>query len=110
MQPNPIKFKFKPHHTTHPSPPKLLLLQTSKDRKTDRAERKSQLEPHITAILRVPDPLADGPYEPDLRHAHDGAEDAEAESEDGGEAGREQARVVPDGDVVFALLEDEVLG
>lgn len=87
----------------------MLLLQTSKHRETDRAERERQLEPHVAPVLRVPDPLADGADEPHLRHAHDGAEDAEAEGEHGGEARREQARVVPDGDVVFALLEDEVL-
>lgn len=91
-------------------PPELLLFQTPKHRKTDGAKRKSQLEAHITPILRVPDPLAYGTDEPRLRHTHHGAEDSKAESEHRGDTGREQARIVPYGDIVFALLEDEVLG
>lgn len=106
-----------PIHTSVPPilivstlPPELLLFQTPKHRKTDGAKRKGQLEAHITPILRVPDPLAYGTDEPRLRHTHHGAEDSEAESEHRGDTGREQARIVPYGDIVFALLEDEVLG
>lgn len=95
---------------TQNSPPKLLLFQSPKDRETDRAERKRQLEAHVAAVARIPDQLADRADEPHLRHAHDRAEDPEAEGEHGCDPGGEQARVVPDGDVVFALLEDEVLG
>ena len=86
------------------------LFQTPKHAITDRAEGERKLEPHVTAVTRIANLPADGAYEPHLRHAHDGAEDAEAEGEHGGDAGREQARGVPDGDVVFALFEDEVLG
>ena len=99
-----------PQKKTTPSPPKLLLLQSPKEGKTDRAKRKRQLEADVAAVLRVANLAADGADEPDLRHAHDGAKGAEAEGEDGGDAGREEARVVPDGDVVLAALEDEVLG
>lgn len=56
--------------------------------------------------------FANGPDEPNLGHAHDGAEDAEAEGEDGGDAGREEVRDRVDGHVVarHAALEDEVFG
>ena len=93
-----------------PLPSKLPLLQTPKDRKTDRTERKSQLEAHIAPVRRIANPLAYGTYEPHLRHAHNGTEDAKAESKHSRDAGWEQARIIPYGDVVFALLEDEVLG
>lgn len=55
---------------------------------------------------------ADGPHEPHLRHAHDGAEDAEAKGDDGGDAGREEMRGGVDGDVVAAdaAFEEEVFG
>ena len=92
------------------SPPKLLLLKIPQPAITDKRERERELEAHIPAIPRQADFLADGPDEPDLRHAHDGAEDAEAKSQHGGAAGREEFARVVDGDVVLALLEDEVLG
>ena len=92
------------------SPPKLLLLQRPKHHEAERRKRKRQLEADVAPVRRVADPLAHGPDEPDLRHAHDGAEDAEAKGHDGCQARRQEARVVPDGDVVFAALEDEVLG
>ena len=93
-----------------PLPPKPALLQRPKNPKTHRRKRKRQLEPNVAPVLRVPDRLAHRADEPNLRHAHDGAEDAEAKGQDGGDAGREEAGVVPDGDVVFAAFEDEVLG
>ncbi len=92
------------------SPPKLLLLKGPKHREADRAKPKRQLEANVAAVCRIPNLLAYGPDEPHLRHAHDGAENPEAKGQDGGDAGGEQARVVPDGDVVLAALEDEVLG
>lgn len=95
------------YQTSPPEPP---LFQTPKDGEAERAERKGQLEAHVAPVSRVPNLPAHGADEPQLRHAHDGAEDAEAESEHGREAGGQEFRVVPDGDVVFALLEDEVLG
>lgn len=56
--------------------------------------------------------LAHGPDEPHLGHAHDGAEDAEAEGGHGGEAGGEEVRGGVDGGVVAggAALEEEVFG
>lgn len=109
--PHPIPSHPIPNETnTNPLPPKLPLFQSPEHRKTNGTERESQLEAHVAPIARIADPLAYGADEPHLRHAHDGAEDPEAEGEYGGDAGWEQARVVPDGDVVFALLEDEVLG
>ena len=45
-----------------------------------------------------------------LSHSHDSAKDPKAKASDAGNARREQIGRVPDGDVVFALLEDEVLG
>ena len=92
------------------SPPKLLLLKIPQPAITDKRKRERELEPDIPSIPRQTDFLADGPDEPDLRHAHDGAEDAEAEGEHGGAAGGEQLARVVDGDVVLALFEDEVLG
>lgn len=110
--PPPLPHQDSTHYKTQlqtKSPPKHPLLHRPKHHEADGAKRKRQLEPDIPPILRVADRLADGADEPDLRHAHDGAEDAEAEGQDGGDAGREEARVVPDGDVVLAALEDEVL-
>lgn len=54
--------------------------------------------------------LPNRPDEPHLRHSHKGTEDAKAKGEDGGDAGGEEFAVVPDGDVVLAALEVEVLG
>ena len=93
-----------------PSPPKLTLFQRPEQRKTNRAKRKRQLEPDVAPVHRIPNLLAYGTDEPHLRHAHDGAKGPEAECQQGGDAGREEAWVVPDADVVFALFEDEVLG
>lgn len=52
----------------------------------------------------------DRPDEPHLRHAHDGAEDAEAKSDDGSDAGWEFGGLVVDlGPVAAeALFEDKV--
>lgn len=50
------------------------------------------------------------PYKPHLGHSHDSAENAKEKSQDGGHTGRKELGIVPDGDVVFALFEDEVLG
>ena len=94
--------------TTIILPSKLLLLKRPEDDITDPRKRKRQFEPHVPTITRIADFLAHGTDEPDLSHAHHGAEDAEAESQDGGHPGGKQVRGVPDGDVVFALLEDEV--
>ncbi len=90
-------------------PPKLLLFQSPKHRITDRTERKSQLEADIAPVARIADQLADGTYEPHLRHAHHGTEDSKAKSTHGRDAGWEEVRIVPDADVVLALLEVEVL-
>ena len=88
----------------------MLLLKGPKHREADRAKCKRQFEANIAPVRRIPNLLAYGPDEPHLRHAHDGAEDPEAKGQDGGDAGGKQARVVPDGDVVLAALEEEVLG
>ena len=48
--------------------------------------------------------------EPHLRHAHDGAEHAEAECDDGGNSGWEEIGSVPDGDIVFTLFVDKMFG
>ena len=109
-QSHPSKLLYIHQAKTNKSPPKLPLLQRPQQPKTHRAKRKGQLEANVAPVRRIPDPLAHGPDEPHLRHAHHGAEDAEAKGEHGGDAGREEARVVPDGDVVLALFEDEVLG
>lgn len=92
------------------SPPKLLLLKIPQPAITDKRKRERELEADIPPVARQADFLADGADEPDLRHAHDGAEDAEAEGEHGGAAGGQELARVVDGDVVLALLEDEVLG
>jgi len=94
--------------TTLPS--KRPLLKRPQHQVRNPRKRKRKLKPHIAPVRRAADFLAHGADEPDLRHAHDGAEDAEAEGEDGGHAGGEEVRGVVDGDVVFAFFEDEVFG
>ena len=89
---------------------KLPLLQCPKNPKTNRRKRKRQFKPHITSITRIPNFLAYRADKPYLRHTHHGAEDAKAKGEDGGHAWWEEFGVVPDGDVVFAVFEDEVFG
>ena len=63
-----------------------------------------------SSIPRRANPASYRAYKPYLRHTHDSAKDTEAESEDGSAAGGEERGGVPDGDVVDALFEDEVLG
>lgn len=84
------------------------LLHCSQPQIRNRRERKRQLEPDIPAKHRTSDFLANGPDKPHLRHTHHGAEDAEAEGQDGGRADGEEVRCVPDGDVVLAFFEDEM--
>lgn len=103
-------FPYLPKPHPHPLSPKMRLLQRPKPQITNRSKSKSERKPHIATITRVPNMFPDRTDEPDLRHAHDGAEDAEAEGEDGGDARGEQFAVVPDGDVVLAAFEVEVLG
>jgi len=102
-------------HPPFPSPslpPQNPPLHRPQDRITNARKPKRQRKPHIATICRVPNQLANRADIVDLGHAHDGAEDAEAESEDGGEAGGEEARVLVDGEVVagYAAFEEEVLG
>lgn len=73
--------------TKKPSSPECSPFQEPQTHVTDSAKRKRQREPHIAAELRQANLLADGANEPHLRHAHDGAEHAEAESDHGRDAG-----------------------
>ena len=92
-------------------PLKIALLQRPHHPIADGAERKRQREADVAAVPGA-DEAADGPDEPHLRHAHDGAHDAEAEGHDGGDARWQPGGVAVDGDVVAgeAALEEEVLG
>lgn len=90
------------------SSPKHPLLQKPQPSISDRAKRKRQRKAHVPPKRRQPDPLPDRADEPDLRHAHDGAEDAEAKGHNGRDAGREEGGGGVDGDVVGAAGEDEV--
>ena len=88
----------------------MLLLESPQNTHRNRTERKRKLKPHIASIPRRANPASYRAYKPYLRHTHDSAKDTEAESEDGSAAGGEERGGVPDGDVVDALFEDEVLG
>ena len=88
----------------------MLLFKGPENQISGRRKPKSQLKAHVTPISRIPDPLANRTDEPHLRHAQDGAHDSKAECEHSRDAGWEQIRVVPDGDVVLAPFEDKVLG
>lgn len=76
---------------------------------TNRRKGKRQREADVAAIPRRADLPPNGTLEPELRHTHHGAHDAEAEGDNGGEAGREARRGVEGGDVVAAVREEEVL-
>ena len=90
-----------PPHPTFPClPPELLPLQIPERRISDRTERKREGKTDIASVPRGADAGADRADEPDLGHAHDGAEDAEAEGGDGGEARGQLGGGQVDGDVV----------
>ena len=88
----------------------MFLLKRSQDTHSNSTERKSKLKANITSIPRRTDLASYRTNEPHLRHTHYSTEDTKAESEHGGAAGGEKGGGIPDGDVVFALFEDEVLG
>ena len=88
----------------------MFLLQRSQNTHRNSTERKSKLESNITSIPGRTDFAAYRTNEPYLRHTHYSTEDTEAECQHGGSAGGKKGRGIPDGDVVFAFLEDEVLG
>ena len=88
----------------------MFLLKRSQDTHSNRTERKCKLESNITSIPGRTNFASYGPNEPWLRHTHYSTEDAKAECQHGGSAGGEKGWGVPDGDVVFAFFEDEVLG
>ena len=99
-------------YSRFPLPPKPLLLHRPQNTIRDEGKRKRQLEPDIASITRRADMFPNGPDEPHLRHAHDGAEDAEAKGRDGGDAGGQEVRGGVDGRVVAAdaAFEEEVFG
>jgi len=89
----------------------MLIFKLSEPEVRYRRKRKCQLKPDITTKLAT-DVLANGANEPYLRHTHDRAKYAEAESCHGSDA-----RWEPGGFVVVlnhvpaeTLFEDEVLG
>ena len=88
----------------------MFLLETPQQTHRNRTKRKRKLKPNITSIPRRTNPASDRTNEPHLRHTHHCTEDTKAKGQHGGAAGWEEGRGVPDGDVVFALFEDEVLG
>lgn len=95
-----------------PSPPKLRLLQRSEPAVTDEGKRKCKRKPDIAAICGGADPLPNRADEPDLRHAHDGAEYAEKEGGNRGDAGGQEVWRGVNGWIVTrdAALENEVFG
>ena len=128
---DPTQSSLRPHtphpipHTPYPIPiariknsrlfqpflsPKMLLLEIPKPREADRREAERELKPDVASKPGQTDLPADWPDEPHLRHAHDGAHDAEAEGQHRCDARGQQGGGVPDGDVIFAGFEDEVLG
>lgn len=76
-------------HVIIPSPPKHPPLHRSKSRICNRREPKRQREPYIPAGTIGPDEFPHGADEPCLRHAHCGADNADAGGGDGGYAGWE---------------------
>ena len=70
-----------------PLPPQNPLLYRAEHEIRDRAEGESELEANIATVSRVADLLANGALEPNLRHAHHRAKDAECKSRDGSDAG-----------------------
>lgn len=118
IKPKPKGSSFAFRRVSLPPPPfvtsssKLLLLKISKRYVRAGSKSKSQFKAHITTVIGGTDQLADRADVPDLGHAHDGADDAKAESPQGGDAGRQFLGLV----VVFgmvaaeAALEDEVFG
>lgn len=67
------------HPITVPLPPKPPHLQSPKPHITHRRKRKRKRKPNIAPKPWQPNKPSNGPRKPLLRHAHDGAEDAEAE-------------------------------
>ena len=88
----------------------MFLLKRSQNTHSNGTKRKCKLESNITSVPGRTNFASYRTNEPHLRHTHHSTEDAKAESQHGGSAGGEKGRGVPDGDVVFALFEDEVLG
>lgn len=83
-----------------------LVLKELEGRVGDSTGDECKLETDVTSVF------GDGADVPDLVHRGDGETEAAAEGEDGGDAPRQLAGLIPVGDVVVgkvAAAEDEVL-
>ena len=90
---------------------KLLLFESPHNAVADGSKAKRKLESDIATVLGVSNLSANRAYVPDLSHAHNRTEDAEAESCDSGEAGWElgRSKIVSRNVAVDAVSEEEVL-
>ena len=88
---------------------KLLLLKRPHDCIADRTECERKWKANITSIIWQTDLSSDGPFEPDLCHAHDRSHDAKEERDNSRYTWREAGWGIEGRDIVSTLGEGEVL-